>query len=47
MPDRVVWLPTNTAGCAVRRDLGAGHGSLVTVSAPKDDSRLAEVRSAE
>jgi NADH-quinone oxidoreductase subunit G len=31
MPDRVVWLPANSAGCAVRRDLGAGHGSLVTV----------------
>jgi NADH-quinone oxidoreductase subunit G len=35
MPDRVVWLPTNSAGCAVRRDLLAGHGALVTVrSAP-------------
>jgi NADH-quinone oxidoreductase subunit G len=31
MPDRVVWLPTNSAGCSVRRDLGAGYGSLVTV----------------
>lgn len=31
MPDRVVWLPANSAGCAIRRDLGAGHGSLVTV----------------
>jgi len=31
MPDRVVWLPTNAAGCAVRAELGAGHGSLVTV----------------
>jgi NADH-quinone oxidoreductase subunit G len=31
MPDRVVWLPTNSVGCSVRRDLGAGHGSLVTV----------------
>jgi NADH-quinone oxidoreductase subunit G len=31
MPDRVVWLPANSAGCAVRRELGAGHGSLVTV----------------
>ena len=32
MPDRVVWLPTNSAGCPVRRELGAGarhpsHGS--------------------
>jgi len=34
MPDRVVWLPTNSAGCSVRRDLAAGHGSVVTVSAP-------------
>jgi NADH-quinone oxidoreductase subunit G len=31
MPDRVVWLPTNSAGCAVRATLGAGHGSLVTL----------------
>jgi NADH-quinone oxidoreductase subunit G len=31
MPDRVVWLPTGAAGCAVRRELGAGHGTLVTV----------------
>jgi len=31
MPDGVVWLPTNSAGCAVRAGLGAGHGSLVTV----------------
>ncbi len=34
MPDRVVWLPSNSAGCAARRELRAGHGSLVTVSAP-------------
>jgi NADH-quinone oxidoreductase subunit G len=33
MPDRVVWLPANSAGCSVRRDLAAGHGSLVTLSA--------------
>jgi len=31
MPDRVVWLPSNSAGCAVRSELGAGHGTLVTV----------------
>jgi len=31
MPDRVVWLPSNSNGCAVRNQLGAGHGSLVTV----------------
>ena len=34
MPDRVVWLPTNSAGCAVRAVLGAGHGSLVTLRSP-------------
>jgi NADH-quinone oxidoreductase subunit G len=27
----VVWLPTNSPGCAVRADLGAGHGSRVTL----------------
>jgi len=31
MPDRVVWLPANSAGCAVRGELGAGHGGLVMV----------------
>ena len=31
MPDRVVWLPTNSEGCAVRRELGVGHGGLVSV----------------
>jgi NADH-quinone oxidoreductase subunit G len=31
MPDRVVWVPSNSDGCAVRSQLGAGHGSLVTV----------------
>jgi len=31
MPDRVVWLPANSAGCAVRSQLGAGHGTLVTL----------------
>ena len=31
MPDRVVWLPTNSADCAVRSQLGAGHGTLVTL----------------
>ena len=27
----VVWLPTNSPGVAVRADLGAGHGSRVTL----------------
>jgi NADH-quinone oxidoreductase subunit G len=31
MPDRVVWLPANSVGCAARRELGAGHGSRVTI----------------
>jgi len=31
MPDRVVWLPAHSAGCAVRRELGADAGALVTV----------------
>jgi NADH-quinone oxidoreductase subunit G len=31
MPDGVVWLPARSDGCDVRRDLGAGHGSLVTL----------------
>ncbi|AAZ56722.1 NADH-quinone oxidoreductase subunit G [Thermobifida fusca] len=32
MPDRVVWLPTNAAGCAVRRDLGASTGTVVSLA---------------
>ncbi|MFZ5852850.1 MAG: molybdopterin dinucleotide binding domain-containing protein, partial [Actinomycetota bacterium] len=32
MPDRVVWLPTNSAGSAVRRDLGALAGDVVTLT---------------
>jgi NADH-quinone oxidoreductase subunit G len=31
MADGVVWLPTNSSGSAVRADLGAGHGSTVTL----------------
>jgi hypothetical protein len=31
MPDRVVWLPTNSSGSPVRQVLGAGHGSEVTL----------------
>ena len=33
MPDRVVWLPTNSVGSAVRRDLAAGAGAVVRISA--------------
>ena len=32
MPDRVVWLPANSAGCQVRLDLRAGHGAVVSIS---------------
>jgi NADH-quinone oxidoreductase subunit G len=35
MPDRVVWLPANSAGCAVRAQLGAGHGTRVTLRRPE------------
>ncbi len=31
MAEGVVWLPTNSSGAAVRADLGAGHGSRVTL----------------
>jgi NADH-quinone oxidoreductase subunit G len=31
MPDRVVWLPTRAAGCDARRELGAGHGTHVSL----------------
>jgi NADH-quinone oxidoreductase subunit G len=31
MPDRVVWLPANSTGAGLRRELGAGHGTLVTL----------------
>ncbi|HTR94377.1 MAG TPA: NADH-quinone oxidoreductase subunit G [Trebonia sp.] len=31
MADGVVWLPANSSGSAVRTDLGAGHGSRVTL----------------
>ncbi|MBO2451445.1 NADH-quinone oxidoreductase subunit G [Actinomadura barringtoniae] len=32
LPDRVVWLPTNSAGCALYRDLGVGAGGVVKIS---------------
>ncbi len=32
LPERVVWLPTNSQGCAVRADLGARAGQVVTIS---------------
>jgi NADH-quinone oxidoreductase subunit G len=32
MPDGVVWLPTNAAGCSVRSDLRVGAGASVTLT---------------
>ncbi|GAA4223734.1 NADH-quinone oxidoreductase subunit G [Actinomadura meridiana] len=32
LPDRVVWLPTNSVGCAVHRDLGATAGGVVKIA---------------
>ncbi|MQA77549.1 MAG: NADH-quinone oxidoreductase subunit G [Streptosporangiales bacterium] len=32
MPERVVWLPTNSPDCSVRRDLRADAGDVVTLS---------------
>ncbi|MGV9302224.1 NADH-quinone oxidoreductase subunit G [Nonomuraea sp. NPDC003727] len=31
LPDRVVWVPTNSPGCSVRRDLGALAGDIVKI----------------
>ncbi|MER7082078.1 molybdopterin dinucleotide binding domain-containing protein, partial [Saccharopolyspora kobensis] len=33
MPDDVVWLPTDSGTSRVHRALGAGHGSLVDITA--------------
>jgi NADH-quinone oxidoreductase subunit G len=33
LPDRVVWLPTNSAGSTVRRTLGVDAGAVVSISA--------------
>ncbi|MGB7449605.1 MAG: NADH-quinone oxidoreductase subunit G [Ornithinimicrobium sp.] len=33
MPDRVVWLPTNSTGCAVRGTLGVDAGAIVSIAA--------------
>ena len=32
LPDGVVWVPTRTAGAAVRTDLAAQHGDAVSVT---------------
>jgi NADH-quinone oxidoreductase subunit G len=31
LPDRVVWVPANSGGCSVTRDLGASTGDIVTI----------------
>ncbi|PZG55791.1 NADH-quinone oxidoreductase subunit G [Spongiactinospora gelatinilytica] len=31
LPDRMVWLPANSAGCSVTRDLRAGAGDIVKI----------------
>ncbi|WP_336209708.1 NADH-quinone oxidoreductase subunit G [Nonomuraea sp. LPB2021202275-12-8] len=31
LPDRVVWVPSNSGGCSVTRDLGAVAGDIVTI----------------
>jgi NADH-quinone oxidoreductase subunit G len=41
MPDGVVWLPTNSPGCTVRRTLGAVHGSVVNLSPARAQSDTA------
>ncbi|WP_278045376.1 molybdopterin dinucleotide binding domain-containing protein, partial [Actinomadura fibrosa] len=33
LPDRVVWLPTNSAGLSLYRDLGAAAGDVVAIAA--------------
>jgi NADH-quinone oxidoreductase subunit G len=38
MPDRVVWLPTNSAGSVVNRDLGVGAGAVVRIAAGATDN---------
>jgi NADH-quinone oxidoreductase subunit G len=38
-PDGVVWLPTNSVGCAVRRDLSAGYGSIVRLARAEGGAR--------
>jgi NADH-quinone oxidoreductase subunit G len=35
MPNRVIWLPAHAPGCEVRRELGAGNGTLVTLRSPQ------------
>ena len=41
MLDSVVWLPMNSEGSRVYRDLGAGHGDVVRLSAGTQAGGLA------
>jgi NADH-quinone oxidoreductase subunit G len=38
LPDRVVWLPTNSAGSALRDQLGVDTGTVVTLAAAPDEA---------
>jgi NADH-quinone oxidoreductase subunit G len=42
LPPRVVWLPTNSPGSAVRRGLGVTSGAVVRLSAGRPGPILAE-----
>ncbi|RCV52852.1 NADH-quinone oxidoreductase subunit G [Marinitenerispora sediminis] len=46
MPDRVVWLPADARDCAVRADLGAGAGELVTLAVDESSGATAPATSA-
>jgi NADH-quinone oxidoreductase subunit G len=42
MPDQVVWLPLNSPGSAVHRELGVTAGALVRIRAGDDAERSDE-----
>ncbi|EUA13721.1 putative nADH-quinone oxidoreductase subunit G [Mycobacterium xenopi 4042] len=42
MPDHVVWLPLNSPGSAVHRQLGVTSGSVVRIRADDDAERSDE-----
>jgi NADH-quinone oxidoreductase subunit G len=44
MPDRVVWLPTNSPGSAVRRTLAVGPGAVVSLAPAATDHKTGETR---
>jgi NADH-quinone oxidoreductase subunit G len=47
MPDRVVWLPTNSPGSHVRADLGADTGSVVAIARAETVPAAADTVDAE